>query len=267
MAHKKDQAGQWAEQYSSLRSTYQAYTNKLAELIGTLIEGKEIEVHQIEKRCKEVSSFRDKVTREGKAYGDPLAKVTDLAGVRVIAFYADDVERVCALIRDEFEVDEDNSADKRQALAYDQFGYLSTHVVVSLGDNRKNLPEWRQFAGLKAEVQVRTVLEHAWAAVSRKLQYNSPQEVPGELRRKLFRLSALFEVADEQFQELRDKSDQLVKSYEVGFEKGELGVEVNMASLQSFLGIANRGTELQKAALAAGWCERPDVSGGCPIRS
>jgi putative GTP pyrophosphokinase len=62
----------------------------------------------------------------------------------------------------------------------------------------------KQYADIRAEIQVRTALQHAWSAVHHKLEYKSSTEAPPELRRRLFRLSALFELADEQFSELRD---------------------------------------------------------------
>lgn len=94
--------------------------------------------------------------------------------------------------------------DKAAALDPDRFGYLSVHYTASLSPARRKLAEWRPYADIRAEVQFRTALQHAWSAVQHKLEYKSSIEAPRELRRRLFRLSALFELADEQFSELRD---------------------------------------------------------------
>lgn len=54
-----------------------------------------------------------------------------------------------------------------------------------------------------------TVLQHAWATISHKLDYKSEVDVPRELRRSLFRLSALLELADKEFVDLRRRTEEL----------------------------------------------------------
>lgn len=97
------------------------------------------------------------------------------------------------------------------------------------------LAEWRQYAGIPAEIQVRTALQHAWAAVQHKLDYKSSIEAPLELRRRLFRLSALFELADEQFSELRDARARIEADYTADVRKGRLDLPLDEASLTAYL--------------------------------
>ena len=112
----------------------------------------------MESRAKTVESFKGKVEREDKDYTDPLNEITDLSGVRIISYYNSDVDEISNLIRREFEIDEKNSVDKRKIDEEDRFGYQSSHLVVSLSDSRQDLFEWSAFKGLRAEIQVRTVL-------------------------------------------------------------------------------------------------------------
>ena len=53
--------------------------------------------------------------------------VTDLVGIRVITYFADDVNAIAQVIENEFEIDSQNSTDRREALEADRFGYLSLH--------------------------------------------------------------------------------------------------------------------------------------------
>ena len=90
---------------------------------------------------------------------------------------------------------------------------MSVHYIVNLNQKRFDLEEWKQYKELIAEIQVRTILQHSWAAISHELVYKRKEEMPSQLERKLFRLAGLFELADEQFEELKSKDDGIEKEY------------------------------------------------------
>jgi len=199
------------DQFLDIRPTYEAFTQRLEDLVRQLLQSHDIKCHLLESRTKTMDSFREKACRPGKGYVSPLEEITDLSGIRVILYYLDDVNRVADLIREEFNVDESRSEDTTRRLKANEFGYRSVHFVVQLSDERDSLAEWRRFAGLNAEFQVRTVLQHAWAAISHALEYKSEYAAPRQLRRRLFRLSGLLELADEEFMALRDAHGQVVE--------------------------------------------------------
>ncbi|MEV0725873.1 hypothetical protein AB0I37_24220 [Micromonospora purpureochromogenes] len=225
---------EWVNQYRAVRGTYDSFAHRLSGLLSDLLRDEGVDIAQIEARAKDVDSFRGKVTRPGKNYIDPLNEVTDLAAVRLIAYYAEDVGKIGEIIRSEFEVDDANTVDKSETLDPDRFGYTSVHYIIWLGEGRASLREWRQFATLRAEVQVRTVLQHAWAAVNHKLDYKSATEAPREVRRQLFRLSALFELADEQFSRIRDASARIADKYESDLRGGNFDLPLNAVSLAAY---------------------------------
>ena len=185
------------------RPLYCGYTERMADLIRALLADYGIRVQTVECRTKAEDAFVEKVYREGKAYGDPLAEITDISGIRVIAYYTRDVEDIAEILGREFLVDSDNTVDKSEVLGEDRFGYQSIHYIVQLTAERAELTEWHRFAGLKAEVQLRTVLQHAWAAINHSLTYKSQDDVPSPLRRRLHRISALLEAADAEFEDLK----------------------------------------------------------------
>lgn len=229
---------EWGAEYSRIRGTHESYAIRLRGLVEDLLEAAHIDYVQVEARAKTVESFVEKIRRKGRLADDPFRSVTDLVGIRVITYYVEDVETVGALIRREFALDVENTVDKSAALGADQFGYKSAHFVASLGNGRETLAEWALFKDISVEFQVRTALQHAWAAVSHKLDYKSPEDAPESLRRRLFRLSALFELADEQFSTLRDESVRTEGVYRAQVRAGTLDIPVDASSVGAYLSLS-----------------------------
>lgn len=216
-----------------LYPTYAALAARIGALLDELSVTDGVDVAQIEHRVKTVDSVLEKYDR--KTYKEPLREIKDYAGVRVITYYKDDNLRVADLIRKEFDVDSDHSTDKESELDVTEFGYRSLHLIVSLSEPRRSLPEWSTLADFSAEIQIRTVLQHAWASISHKLDYKAASEAPIELRRQLFRLSALLELADEDFASLRDRSQILSEQYRHEVDQGQLDIPLNLDSLAQYL--------------------------------
>lgn len=124
----------------------------------------------VQSRAKGVASFAEKIQR--KRYGDPLNEMSDLCGVRVIAHTLADVDIVCRYLEQHFDVLPDESDDKREGLKAVEFGYLSRHYEVRFKPGvflEDIVPEDLVARRLKAEVQVRTILQHAWADIEYEL--------------------------------------------------------------------------------------------------
>jgi putative GTP pyrophosphokinase len=197
--------------FAANRPLYEKFLGRIHDLMTTLVHRAGIRVDSIQARTKTVSSLSEKLQRRGKNYAR-LEDVPDLAGLRVIAYHREDADRVVELIRSEFDVDDEESEDVASRLAPNEFGYLSVHLVIGLSDSRRQLSEWSDLNTLHAEVQVRTVLQHAWASISHSLQYKHEDEVPNALLRRLARLSALLELADQEFAALNREQNDLKTS-------------------------------------------------------
>lgn len=190
-------------QYDAQRKKYERFAKEIEHQLRSILEEKGIVCSAITSRVKDRDSLAKKIDVKLDKYSD-LAEVTDIAGVRVITYYDSDVELVSKIVEREFCVDAENSINKREALGPEKFGYCSVHYVVSMNGERLKLSENKGYAGIKCEIQIRTVLQHAWAEIEHDLGYKSEIAVPKDIRRSFSRLAGLLEVADKEFQEIRD---------------------------------------------------------------
>ncbi|MER8604798.1 hypothetical protein NKH48_13685 [Mesorhizobium sp. M1233] len=272
------------QEFELQRPLYESLTKNVARLLETLLDSSRIEYLQIESRTKEVDSLKDKIFRpdkEGKY--KKLEDITDLSGIRVVTYYPEDVEKICHVVEECFLVDRVNTVDKTKPVSPDRFGYLSRHFIVSHSNSRSLLPENKIFDKMKAEIQVRTVLQHAWAVLDRRLRYNSDLAIPDEIKRKLYRVSAKLEDADENFTDIEAKVKALRESYSRQIsEKGNIVAKVNRDSVDVFLEESPQSGKIADSAFKVGLVlaeiTRPDEAAksysrlastlqGCDIRT
>lgn len=229
-----DYVDYWVEKYKEKRHLYEDLTKRLQNLLEDVCTKKEIKA-LFESRTKDIESFKKKISKEDKSYNNPLEDITDLSGSRIILFSLSDVDKVVNLIANEFTIDYKRSIDKSKQLEPDRFGYLSQHYIVKTHENRKNLSEWSSVSELWAEIQVRTTLQHAWATVEHLAVYKNEKDVPKKLRRRFSRLSALFELADEELDSLLKERIGQISEYETEIAQGSKEIEINVDSLKTFI--------------------------------
>lgn len=220
--------------YDQNHELYVAFATTIEHLVVEILEDNKINYHSVTSRVKTRESFCNKSGKSTDKY-KCLADMTDIAGVRIITYFEDDVDKVANIIEAEFLVDRNNSIDKRQLLDPDRFGYLSLHHVVSLLPERGVLTEYKRFPDLKVEIQTRSILQHAWAEIEHDLGYKSKQGIPKAIRRNFSRLAGILELADKEFIEIR--SDLLRYENEVRgqIEKDSSSVSIDNVSLMSFI--------------------------------
>ena len=189
------------EGYSVSRGSYEDCLNYVENTVKNIIKSESINVHEIIGRVKTVESLQGKVKR--KNYSN-LAEITDLCGIRIITYFSDDVDRIAELISQEFEVDVENTIDKRKSEDPTKFGYVSLHYVVGLKEGTTPSTLYGRFKNIKLEIQIRTVMQHAWAEIEHDLGYKSKEDIPDQYRRQFSRLAGLIELADDNFLQLKN---------------------------------------------------------------
>ncbi|HZS44309.1 MAG TPA: hypothetical protein VFC63_04355 [Blastocatellia bacterium] len=223
-------------EYASQRPVYEAFTENAHDLLRKLIEDKGIEFASMEKRTKSIESLRGKAERGDKVGKyNSLQDITDLSGIRIITFLKEDCKRISELLQEAFVVDKLSSIDKEDEIDPDRFGYQSIHLILAYSQDRLNLPEFKRFAGLKFEVQVKTLLQHTWSTIDWKLRYKRRSEAPKKLRRRLFRISALLDAADDDLSYVYEQVSNIKSYYANAISRGDLSLEMDRESIDALL--------------------------------
>ncbi|HHT9130542.1 MAG TPA: GTP pyrophosphokinase, partial [Candidatus Brocadiaceae bacterium] len=135
-----------------------------------------IKIHSFTHRIKSFDSFLDKIRR--KNITDPFKDIHDLVGLRVVCLFLPDLELIGNIIHREFDVFEEN--DKVDNSKVDIFGYMSLHYKAKLKVNSSS-QGLNTIQETPFEVQVRTIAQDAWAAISHYLDYKQESFLPGQL--------------------------------------------------------------------------------------
>ncbi|MBA3334549.1 MAG: GTP pyrophosphokinase [Acidobacteria bacterium] len=219
--------------YESQRPTYELLSNAVKNTLESLINNSKIDYLSVTIRTKEVDSFEEKINR--KNYQNPAHEVTDLAGIRVITFIESDALKINELIKQSFNVDDSKSLDKSNELGIDKFGYRSFHFVCGLGEARCALPEFEFFKDLVCEIQVRTVLQHAWAEIEHDRNYKFAGDLPSHIKRRLNLVAGLLEVADGEFNNLSNDIDKYSVESLRKTKSGDFDIEINSITIEQYL--------------------------------
>jgi len=221
-------------QYDRECGAYDAYQKNLVPLIGRLLGAINLQAHSVTGRVKTKDSLREKINRPDKNYAS-LSDITDICGVRIITYLPADIDKAAVVIEREFEIDKTNSVDKRTISDPDRFGYSSLHYIASMLPARRKLPEYREWKDLKIEIQIRTIIQHAWAEIEHDLGYKSTIAIPTSVKRQFFRLAALLEIADGEFQAVKNSIDAYKGTVEKSIETSPETVGIDSTSLTEFV--------------------------------
>ena len=229
----------YAEQQPGLRPVTEAYV----ALVTTLLDDAGINYLSVTGRTKSVASFAAKADRRvaGRpAYPDPLADITDQVGIRVVTYLRSDVTAVADLLRDELHVLDDRDMGEETA-SEGRFGYASRHLLVEAATTTRS--SYDELGGRHAQVQVRTVLQHAWAEFEHAIRYKGtiPEEHASDLDRRFTLAAGLLELADQEFTTIRDRlrdTGQASTGEEVGepAATGPSDPRIGPEELAAFLG-------------------------------
>jgi putative GTP pyrophosphokinase len=231
--------------YQREYETYRSFTEAVYLLLTQLLHEKGFRFHTIERRTKSLNSLGTKLGKSPEKYQD-LSDISDLCGVRVITYFADDVDPIAAAIAEEFSIDWKRSEDKRKPTEPERFGYASLHYVANLSPNRKGLTEYKRFANLVVEIQLRSVLQHAWAEIEHDLGYKSPQAIPASIRHQFSRLAGLMELGDTEFMRIRLDLTTYQRNVSTQVKTAPSDVLIDRLSVQSLIASNKRVKELDQ---------------------
>jgi len=214
-------------EFRELAPKYKRLSDNISNCLSGFLREQEIPIFSVESRIKDEQSFLNKVSRKG--YSNPTEEIEDIVGVRVICYYQEDIEAICKIVNSKFNVC--SKENKLEQLNHDQFGYSSYHYIVKLKEEWLEHPVAKGLNDLKAEIQIRTMLMHTWSAISHKLLYKQESDVEPKFKRKLNRLSALIELADEQFNAIKNEKVMFQNTISVPDKEFDKSAELSSDSL------------------------------------
>lgn len=233
-------------------------------------------------RVKAIDSFAEKCIRKHNKYDKPTWQLTDLCGVRVIVLSKDAIPHFRKFIEDNFVITEKEDTSLR--LKEMEFGYQSVHYIVSLDKDKRDfyqapdgnisellfktrsieeakiesLPIGPVF---KAEIQVRTLLQHAWsAAVHDNLYKTEMKKKPQHLIRKSALIAALVEDADDSIVSLINGADEYRSFYGAYMSPEEIVNEIAIQRIILANNPENKEVALKIARLADCFYNKSEIA-------
>ena len=196
----------YAQQLAALDDACAALTGRVA---AAVTQAGGVDITKVEGRVKEADECIRKFVRKYRPAleesNTPYAiqsYITDLIGVRVVCLYEDELEKIAQIVRGHFAVMD--VTDKASAVEATEasFGYKGLHLDLRLSPRERSLPEHAAYAHWPFELQVRTIIQDSWSVLDHRIKYK--KSIPGQLKRRINVLAALFELADREFRQIRD---------------------------------------------------------------
>lgn len=219
------------QQYRELLPSLDSIAKKVYDQLRRALRKQGIYVTAIEYRVKTEQSLAGKLERKGAKYKS-IYDITDLVGLRVITFYTDEVDKVAAIAKRVFDIDWQESVDKRKLHQLDSFGYNSLHYVCRL-----NASDQHPDAGdLRFELQMRTALQHVWSTIEHDTGYKGEVKIPKEYKRQFSRLAGMLELVDDEFSRLRTVLTDYRRQVQTLVKSGQLNdVPLSAETFRSYL--------------------------------
>lgn len=197
-------------------------------IISSSLKGTDVgEVTKIEGRVKDkeecIRKFHRKYQSKLEADEHPYEikdYLSDLIGIRIICLYEDQIEMVAEVLKQRFKIIDVTDMISAVESTEDSFGYKGLHMDLALNDQMSSLPKYQQYADYPFEVQIRSLIQDAWSVLDHKIKYK--KSIPNDLKRRINILSALFELADREFKEIRNSTLELIQQATVAPISGPL---------------------------------------------
>lgn len=166
---------------------------------GLADRGDDATLFSKDSRVKDVESFVNKALYRGKGYSNPIEDIEDKVGVRCMVLLSDGLDKLSAIVENSsswaWRLDRNHESEKERNP--ELFGYQSKHYI--LESTYTSIYEDVEIpAGIKCELQVRTLLQHIYAEISHDSIYKSSYEVTTPAMTRAFsKAMALMEVTDQ----------------------------------------------------------------------
>lgn len=152
---------------------------------------------EIQFRTKELLSIIKKVKKKQSQKEYSYHHLKDKLGIRIICAFQEDMTIIDKFLREFFTIKEVEY--KKENLDFDKLDYVSNHYDAQINLDANEFKKYTDFGNFIFEIQVRTLNQHAWSNTAHLLSYKQEKELPPKLKRKIYRLLSLYELADDEF--------------------------------------------------------------------
>lgn len=152
---------------------------------------------EITYRTKDLLSIIKKIERKSIEKKYSYDDLKDKLGLRVICSFSNQLEMIDKIIHENFIVEK--AEYKKDDLDFDKLDYTSNHYDLKINSSKILTENEEAFKNLVFELQVRSINQHAWSSSAHTLTYKKESEIPPNLKRKVYRLLSLYEIADDEF--------------------------------------------------------------------
>lgn len=203
--NKKTYGRDYLEEYKPIKPLYRDFSYTIKFILKNLLHNNNFKYQAVTYREKSEKSLKDKLDNIKKLKS--VKDLDDLAGCRIIFYLDSDVQRFIQYLRDEFVI-------VKQNLKYSNDNYNALHLIVKLNKDRLKLSEYERFMGFKCEIQLTTVLYHAWSELEHDIIYKPPKELSEFDEPSFNSIKNRFSKAMEQLKSVQADFDFIAKQWE-----------------------------------------------------
>jgi putative GTP pyrophosphokinase len=223
-----EQASQW---HADNKELYTELCHHIKGIVLGLIRQNNLSFHEVDSRCKHLQSFKEKYKE--KKYSD-VTQMTDVAGLRITVYLLSELTAISTLVETAFDIDSKNSGDHSEKLDVNKVGYKSVHYVAALPQSLVAHPLYARFDGIKFEIQLRTILQHAWAEIEHDRRYKFGIKLPNHLKRRFALMAGLLEVADNELDNIAMDIERYGNEVTRKSKSGNLDIPIDSTSLVKY---------------------------------
>ncbi|MBF0628093.1 MAG: hypothetical protein HQL91_07715 [Magnetococcales bacterium] len=192
------------DQYDESFDLYRSYNERLLINLGEVFNKTTLPISAIAGDLMSRPTLKKMLTEKG-GYYSRLRDIENLITVRVVVYFSDDIELAVSLISKEFALD-DCFQPLHENPDQDRFGINTRRFDIKLLPEQYARPEYQRFGSLKAELEIRTVLQHSWSEVKGIFDMLlGRSRLPGQNVNKLAQISYLLKMADEELVRIKDQ--------------------------------------------------------------
>jgi len=213
------------QDYESSHALYTDFIKEISNQLKIILENHSVmKMAEISQRVKEFDSIEQNISiyKFDPKIPEHLGLIKDLAGIRIALLFKRYIDPICTSIEKVFEIREKKHIFPED----DQFGYESVHYEVSLKRDSCATNIFDKFGNLISEIQVRTLSQHLWAAASHYMNYKERRDVGKPLQRPLYRISALLELIDEEYDRILNLKEEYLRNADVRDSLETLNVDL-----------------------------------------